>query len=162
MTKLAFVTMFTAICFYSPAQQSSMSSAAQKNLATARAVAKMFVSGDYSKVGDYIAADAVDHAGMQGDVKGLDSIKANFNQINTMMGNFKNEVVREVADDEYVFQWLKETATAKKDGMGMKAGQTSTMNAIEVSRFSNGKIVEHWTFVDMADAMKMMGPNMKQ
>jgi predicted SnoaL-like aldol condensation-catalyzing enzyme len=122
----------------------------------------MFVSGDYSKAGDYIAADAVDHAGMQGDVKGLDSIKANFNQISSMMGNFKNEVVREVADDEYVFQWLKETATAKKDGMGMKAGQTSTMNAMEVSRFSNGKIVEHWTFVNMADAMKMMGPNMKQ
>ena len=113
---------------------------------------------DYSKAGDYIAADAVDHAGMQGDVKGLDNIKANFSQMSTMMGNFKNETVRELADDEYVFQWLKETATAKTDGMGMKAGQTSTMNAIEVSRFSNGKIVEHWSFVNMADAMKMMGP----
>ena len=162
MKKFAFVTMFVAICLCASAQKSSMSSTAQKNLATARAVAKMFESNDYSKAGDYIAADAVDHAGMQGDVKGLDSIKASFNQMSTMMGNFKNETVREVADDEYVFQWLKETSTAKTDVMGMKAGQTSTMNAVEVSRFSNGKIVEHWSFVNMADAMKMMGPNMKQ
>jgi predicted ester cyclase len=162
MKRLAFVTMFAAICICSFAQKSSMSSTAQKNLATARAVAKMFESGDYSKAGDYIAADAVDHAGMQGDVKGLDSIKAMFNQVSTMMGNFKNETVHELADDEYVFQWMKETSTAKTDAMGMKAGQTVTMSAIEVTRFSNGKIVEHWTFVNMADAMKMMGPNTKQ
>ncbi|MFL5808197.1 MAG: ester cyclase [Flavisolibacter sp.] len=162
MKKLVFAAMFVAVSCCSYGQKSSMSSTAQKNLATARAVAKMFETGDYSKVGDYIATDAVDHAGMQGDVKGLDSIKANFNQMGAMMGNFKNEVIREVADDEYTFQWLKETSTAKTDAMGMKAGQTVTMNAVEVSRFSNGKIAEHWTFVNWSDAMKMMQPGMKQ
>jgi len=162
MKKLVFVAMFATICFCTYGQKSSMNSTAQKNLATARAVAKMFESGDYSKAGDYIAADAVDHAGMQGDVKGLDSIKAMFNQMSTMMGNFKNETVRELADDEYVFQWMKETSTAKTDVMGMKAGQTVTMNAVEVTRFSNGKIAEHWSFMNMADAMKMMQPTMKQ
>jgi len=162
MKKLVFAVMFGAICCCSHGQQSAMSSTAQKNLTSARAVVKMFEAGDYSKAGDYIATDAVDHAGMQGDIKGLDGIKANFNQMSTMMGNFKNEVVRELADDEYVFQWLKETSTAKTDAMGMKAGQTMTMNAIEVSRFSNGKIIEHWSFVNWNDAMKMMQPNMKQ
>jgi len=161
MKKLVFVATLTAICCCSYSQQSSMSSAAQKNLASARAVVKMFESGDYNKAGDYIATDAVDHSGMQGDVKGLDSIKANFSKMSTMMGNFKNETVHELADDNYVFQWLKETSTAKTDAMGMKAGQTMTMNAIEVSRFSNGKIVEHWSFVNWTDAMKMMQPNMK-
>ena len=160
MKKLVFATMFAVICFCSYGQKSSMSSTAQKNLASARAVVKMFESGDYSKMGDYIGADAIDHSGM-GDVKGLDSIKARFNQMSAMMGNFKNELIRELADDEYVFQWLKETSTAKADAMGMKAGQTMTMDAIEVSRFSNGKIVEHWSFLNAADAMKMMQPNMK-
>jgi predicted ester cyclase len=162
MKKIVFATMLATICFYSYGQKSSMSSTALKNLATARAVAKMFESGDYSKAGDYIAVDAVDHAGMQGDVKGLDSIKAMFNQVSSMMGNFKNEIIHELADDEYVFQWMKETSTAKVDAMGMKAGQTVTMSAIEVTRFNNGKIAEHWTFVNMADAMQMMQPNMKQ
>ena len=162
MKKLVFAIVFAVICLCSDGQKSSMSSTAQKNLASAKAVVKMFESGDYSNIGDYIAADAVDHSGMQGEVKGLDSIKAMFNQVSTMMGNFKNDVVRELADDEYVFQWMKETSTAKKDAMGMKAGQTVTMDAIEVTRFSNGKIVEHWTFMNAADAMKMMQPNMKQ
>ena len=68
--------------------------------------------------------------------------------------------MREVADDEYVFQWMKETSTAKMDAMGMKAGQTATYEAVEVTRFSNGKIVEHWSFINPANAMKMMQPNM--
>jgi predicted SnoaL-like aldol condensation-catalyzing enzyme len=160
MKKLVFATTLAVICFCSYGQKSSMSSTAQKNLASARAVVKMFESGDFSKMGDYIAADAVDHSEM-GEVKGLDSIRARFNQMSTMMGSFKNEPVRELADDEYVFQWLKETSTAKTDAMGMKAGQTMTMDAIEVSRFSNGKIVEHWSFLNAADAMKMMQSNMK-
>ena len=134
-----------------------MSPKAKKNLEAARAVAKMFESGDWSKVGDYIAADAVDHAGMNGDVRGLDSIKAALSQMAAMMSDMKNEAVKEIADDDYVFQWLKETATMKVDAMGMKAGSKNTYDMIEVSRFANGKIVEHWSFMNMNDLGKMMG-----
>lgn len=134
-----------------------MSDRAKKNLEAANAVDKMFESGDWSKAGDYIAADGVDHAGMKGDVVGLDNIKANFNEMGKMMGNFKNVTVKEFADDDYVFQWMKETSTMKVDGMGMKAGQTTTMDAIEVSKFNkDGKASEHWSFINMSDMMKMM------
>ena len=73
---------------------SSTTSEEQKNLETARAIAKMFEAADWSKTSDYIAADAVDHAGMGGDVKGADSIKAYYTRMGTMMGNFKNDVER--------------------------------------------------------------------
>ena len=70
---------------------------------------------------------------------------------------FKNELVKEFADDDYVFQWMKETMTMKVDAMGMKAGSTHTMNAIEVSKFNkDSKATDHWTFVDWNDMMKMM------
>lgn len=156
MKKLFFAAFFTVICLYGIGQQASMSTTAQKNLAAARSVVKMFESGDFSNIGDYIAIDAVDHSGM-GEIKGLDSIKAMLTQVNTVMGDFKHEIIHELADDEYVFQWMNQTSTAKTDAMGMKAGQTITMNIIEVTRFSNGKIVEHWSFLNAADAMKMMG-----
>ena len=134
-----------------------MSDRAKKNLEACNAINKMFEAGDWSKIGDYITTDAVDHAGMNGDIKGLDSIKANFDKMGAMMGNFKNEVVKEMADDDYVFQWMKETMTMKVDGMGMKAGETHTMSAIEVSKFNkDGKATDHWTFVDWNDMMKMM------
>ena len=136
-----------------------MSEKAKKNLETSRSVAKMFEAGDWSKTGDYVAADATDHGGMKGDVKGLDNIKASFDDMGKMMGDFKNETVREWADDDYTVQWMKESATCKVDDpmMGMKAGTRTSMNSIHVSKFNaDSKITEHWYFLDVADVMKMM------
>ena len=152
-----FVILFVVFCTSCSNQQSGMSDRAKKNLETATAVAKMFESHDWSKTGDYIAADAVDHSGPRGEVKGLDNIKAEFNEFGNSMSDMKNEVVKEVADDEYVFQWMKESWTQTKDEMGMKAGSKMNMDAIEVSKFnSEGKVTDHWSFISMNDMMKMM------
>ena len=138
--------------------EGGMSDAAKKNKDANDAILKMFETGDYSKAGDYIAKDAVDHAGPKGDLVGLDSTKAYFNQMTTMMTNVKNEVVKTPADDEYVMAWVKGTATAKNDipEWGMKAGQSHTGNSVEVARFKDGKAVEHWSFTDAAEMMQMM------
>ena len=136
-----------------------MSDKAKKNLETATSIMKMIETGDHSKIGDYIAADGVDHSGPTGEVKGLDSIKAEFDGLNKMMSDFKYEVVKELADDDYVFQWGKESWTMKTDGMGMKAGDKSSADVIEVSKFNNdGKNSDHWSFISMSDMMKMMPP----
>ncbi len=135
-----------------------MSDKAKKNLAAAQAVAKMFESGDYSKVGDYIANDCIEHSDM-GDIKGLDSIKAEFAKYSKTMSEMKNEVVKELADDDYVSQWLNESGKMNVDEMSLKAGQAYTFAAIEVSKFNaDGKVTEHWTFMNPADIMKMMAP----
>jgi predicted ester cyclase len=162
MKKLLVPLILGLTCFcLSCKQESGMSDKAKKNLETSEAVAKMFESGDWSKVGDYIAADAVDHAGMKGDVVGLDSIKASFVQMAGMMSDMKNETVKELADDDYVFQWLKESWTVKTSEMGLPAGSKQTMNTIEVSKFNAaGKISDHWGFVSFKDMMKMMQPSM--
>lgn len=145
-------------CNSSTAGDGGMSETEKKNLETARAVAKMFEAGDWSKSGDYIAADAVDHSGMTGDVKGLDAIKANFNQMGNMMTDFKNETIQEAANGDYVYQWMNQASTMKVDDPMMgKAGSRNTANSIEVSRFNkDNKIVEHWSFISWNDVMKMM------
>lgn len=138
-------------------QQAGMSDRARKNLETATAIAKMFESHDWSKVGDYIAADAVDHSGPRGEVKGLDNIKAEFQEFGNTMSDMKNEVVKELADDDYAFQWMKESWTLTKDDMGMKAGSKMNTDAIEVSKFNaDGKVTDHWSFISVNDMMKMM------
>jgi hypothetical protein len=53
-----------------------MSATAKKNKEVNTAIMKAYESGDLSKMGDYIAADAVDHGGDTGEIKGLDSIVA--------------------------------------------------------------------------------------
>src|SRR5438477_11159634 len=124
-----FLTGFIVVSCNNSAAGGGMSDAEKKNLEAAQGVAKMFESGDFSKASDYIATDAVDHAGMTGDVKGLDSIKASFAKMGMMMGDFKNEVVQEVASGDYVFQWIKESATMKMDDPMMgKAGTRNSFN----------------------------------
>lgn len=165
MKKFLFIATAGAVCLLSACsgkkgEAGGMSDKAKKNLDNANAIAKMFESNDWSKAGDYIATDAVDHASMDGkDINGLDAIKANFDNMGKSMGNFKNEMVKSMADDDYVFQWMKETATSKVDDpmMHTKAGQTMTMSAIEVSKFNkDSKVVEHWSFIDWKQMMDMM------
>lgn len=68
----------------------------------------------------------------------------------------KTEKVREVADEDYVYSWMRYSGTS--DGsMGMPKGPYD-MESIEVSKYKDGKAVEHWAFMEMQDMMKMMPP----
>jgi predicted ester cyclase len=133
-----------------------MSAAAKKNLEVNTAISKAYVAGDFSKMGDYIAADAVDHGGEMGDVKGVEKIVEQMKAYSAMMKDVKMEVVKEMADDEYVMSWAKFSGTLTQDGMGKKAGEKISMTSIDVSKFKDGKAVEHWVFMDGAEVNKMM------
>ena len=102
--------------------EGGMSATAKKNLDAMHGVQKAFDTKDFSKLGDYIAEDGIDHAGQTGDIKGLAAMKAEFEKMSAMNENAKSEIIKELADDEYVMSWLRFTGTMKTDGNGMKAG----------------------------------------
>ena len=140
-------------------EKANTSEKVKKNLETNQAVMKMFESGDFSKLDSFIAVDAVDHSGPTGEVKGIDSIRAMFQYFASTMSDTKIQVVKEMADDDYVMSWIKQSWTAKKDDpmMNMKAGDKGNMESIEVTKYNaEGKVTDHWGFVSMADMMKMM------
>lgn len=152
-----FLCMIGCLFFFSCSNNTGgMSEKAKKNLDNARAIAKSFETKDISKLDDYIATDAVDHASPGQPTQGLENIKKMFTQMQGTMSNSKMEVVRELADDDYVFQWMKESWTQTQEAMGMKPGDYS-VNMIEVSKFNaDSKVTEHWSFGDVNDMMKMM------
>ena len=166
MKKLAFIFSAVITCFLiscNDASKGGTSDRAQKNLENNKAVGKLFEGGDFSKLGDYVADDAVDHATPTGDVKGLDSLKALFTQYAGMASDMKSDVVAASADDNYSFVWYKQSWTAKMDDpmMGLKAGQRGSMESVEVCRHNaDSKIAEHWSFMSMAEMMKMMPQSM--
>lgn len=134
-----------------------MSDTAKKNLEAMHGITNCFDSKDFSKLGDYIAEDGIDHAGQQGDIKGLANMKAEFTKMVAAYEGSKTEVIKEMADDEYSMTWQRYTGTMKMDQDGMKAGDKFDMSAIEVAKFKDGKAVEHWTFMQPSDMAKMMG-----
>ncbi|MBD0331099.1 MAG: ester cyclase [Chitinophagaceae bacterium] len=134
-------------------------SQAQKNIKASDVVAKAFETGDVSGIDSVVAEDFVDHTD-QGDKKGRDSLKAMVNFVHSNFKDMKMEKVHELADGDYVYTRMRYTGTS--DGtMGMPKGPYD-MHAIEVTKFRNGKAVEHWAFMDMQSMAKMMTqqPNM--
>ena len=129
-------------------------SMAEKNLAASRIVDDAFMTGDTSKINDAVASDFVDHTD-KGEAN-RDSLKAMVLMTHKEFPDMKMEVVKELADDEYVFSLIRMTGTSNGQ-MGMPKGPYD-MKAIEVVRFKDGKGVEHWSYMQPADVMKMMPP----
>ena len=136
------------------AETKEESSAAKKNLEASHIVTKAFDTGDPGMIDSVVASDFVDHTD-KGDMN-RDSLKAMIVAWKADSKDSKTEIIKELADDDYVFSWLRFTGTTSGT-MGMPAGPYD-MNSIEVVRFKDGKAVEHWGFMQLADMMKMMGP----
>ena len=129
-----------------------MSDAAKKNLASSHIVSDAFMSGDVSKIDDAVAPDFVDHTDM-GD-KGRDSLKSMITNMKKTMGDMKMTLIKEVADDDYVFSEMEFTGTSNGE-MGMPKGPYD-VHGIEVVKFKDGKAIEHWEYERNDDVMKMM------
>ena len=160
MKKLFFIlTIVSGTGLLSCTSESGgMSATAKKNKEVNDAIMKAYEAGDYSKIGDYITADAADHGGWTGEVQGLDNIVEDMKKFHEQMQVMKSERIRTMADDEYVMVWSKLSANAKTDMLGIKAGQPFSMTRLDVSKFKDGKAVEHWIYVDPKDVMQFMSP----
>jgi predicted SnoaL-like aldol condensation-catalyzing enzyme len=127
----------------------------QKNLAANDVIMKAFQTGDVIGIDSVVSDDFIDHTD-RGDMKGRDSLKAMITFMHANMKDMKMEKVREVADEDFIYSWMRYTGTS--DGtMGMPMGPYD-MQAVELSKYKDGKAVEHWAFMEMQDVMEMMAP----
>lgn len=150
MRNLFILSCIAACSFLISCSGGGMSATAKKNKEVNDAITKSYEAGDFSKMADYIAADAVDHAGESGDIKGLDNIVAEMKKYRAQMPDMKSTMTRSMADDEYVFTW--------STGSGTMNGKKVTMTSVDVAKFKDGKAVEHWIYMDPKDMAMMMQP----
>lgn len=163
MKKILFIGCVGLLCAFTSCNNSSTPATSdnsdsskaegQKNLAASDVVMKSFQTGDVSGLDSVIADDFVDHTD-RGDKKGKDSLKAMVMFVHANFKDMKFDKIRDVADGDYVYSWITYSGTS--DGtMGMPKGPYK-MGDIELSRFKDGKAVEHWSFMDAQDMAKMM------
>ena len=137
------------------------SSTGDKNIAAVHAINEAITSGDVSKLDQYIATDGVDHSGDHGEVKGIDSIKAELRQMHDTYKDLKLESVQDAANKDYVFSLTRFRGTNTVASMGAPAGTHFDMTSVGVTKFgSDGKATDHWLYMSMENAMKMMGGSM--
>lgn len=149
------VAMFTLLsCNNNKDGHDGMSDRAKKNLEAMHTINKAFASGDVSAIDSVVDASFVDHY-PEGD-KNRDSLKVFIPMMKAADPTMKMEVVQELTNDEFVAGWYHWTGTGN-GSMGMPVGPYD-MKAIELARFNDeGKAIEHWSFMEMRDVMKMMG-----
>lgn len=158
--KKVFIALFAGMVFFyiscneTKHEAGGMSEQQQKNIEASRTVVKAFETGDVSMIDSVIAEDFVDHTD-RGDKIGRDSLKAMVNFVRANFKDMKVETISETADKDYVFHWLRYTGTSDGTG-GMPAGPYD-LRVMEISRFRDGKAVEHWGYMDVVEAMKMYG-----
>ena len=122
------------------------SATTKKNLEVNAAIGKRFETGDFSKIGDYLAEDFVDYAGMTGPVKGIEANKS----LTEMMANMDSS--KSMMSHSGWRWWNRlfyggNVGNLQKDMMGMKAGQKVEGKSIEVTKFKDGKAIAHWTYM---------------
>ena len=123
----------------------------QKNVQASQMVSKAFETGDVSNIDSAVASDFVDHTD-RGD-KNRDSLKSMIKMVHATNKDMKMDLIKELADEEYVFSLMRFRGTS--DGSMMPAGPYD-MQAMEVSKFKDGKAIEHWEYMQPAEMMKMM------
>jgi len=148
-----------------PATDTSGTSKADEYLAKNRIVYKAIETGDAPALDSLIASDAVDHQGPNGmDVKGHDSVKHMLADIHNHFKDPKFEVIEAATNDDYIFTLARVSGTTADSSMGIPAGTKMDEKGVDVVKIKDGKMVEHWGYVDAAKMMKRMSepPPMKK
>src|SRR5687767_11520884 len=83
----------------------------QKNIAASNVISKAFETGDVSGIDSVVSDDFIDHTA-EGDMKGRDSLKASIRFIHSTFKDMKMEKIRKIADDDYVFSWMRYSGTS--------------------------------------------------
>ncbi len=160
MKKLLFAGIVAMICFISCEQKSTTASNnnAERNTERNKMVYSAMETGDVSKLDSFIDKDIVDH-GNGGEIKGIDSLKAMFANMHNHMSGLKFDLVSDAtsADGKYHFAWFKMKGTCTDGSMGMPAGTKMDMSGVDVVRIKDDKAVEHWSYADPVEMMKMHG-----
>lgn len=165
---LATILAFTIFACNNPgspsvdttSKNSSSDSTLQQNLEKNRSVYKAIENGDSATIKSLISDDAVDHQGPNGhELKG-DEIVHMLTDMHNHVKGLSFDIVTDAARGDYVFTMLNVKGTATDNTMGMKPGSSMDSKQVDVIKIKDGKMVEHWGFLDWQDVMKMGQPPM--
>ncbi|HLF29271.1 MAG TPA: ester cyclase [Anaerolineae bacterium] len=124
---------------------------------TLRLFDEEFNQGNPAVADEIIAADYIDHSALPAPAPGREGFKKRAEMLRAGLdpkitfGNFLAE------GDLVSFTWTM-NGTHRGVFAGMPpTGKAVTVNGINVERFADGKIVEHWSQFDMVGVLRQIG-----
>ena len=120
---------------------------------------ELWSRGNLAVADEIIAPDYERHdPGDPFPAKGPEDVKRIVQMLRSMLPDFHIEVEAMIAEGDFVVSRYTATATDTVGYMGMPAtGKAIRTPAIQIFRFSNGKIVESWAARDDLGTLKQLG-----
>jgi predicted ester cyclase len=125
--------------------------------AVRRLLTEGFGGGDLKVVDDYVAADFEEHQnGAQGH--GPEAVKRVITGLHDSLSEMHMDIQSIVADGDIVWTRVRAQGVNTKPIMGRPAtGKSMAIDVIDVIRFSDGKMVEHWGVADRLGMLQQLG-----
>jgi len=159
MRKIFFIVILVSFGITSCKNEATpvKNSVIETNLANNQKVYKAFETGDRAVLDSFISNEAVDHSGPNGTtISSGDSIKTMLADMHNHVKDLSFTIISAAANEEYIFTYSQMKGTATDSAWGMAPGTKIDQKAVDVVRVKDGKMVEHWGFVDQNEMMKQM------
>ncbi len=109
-------------------------------------------------IDELVAADSVDHALPPGLPQGREGAKAFTGMYLSAFPDTKMTIEDIITEGDKVVTRWRATGTHTGELMGIPAtGKQVTVTGLDINRYSNGKIVEHWGEFDQMGMMQQLG-----
>jgi predicted ester cyclase len=131
----------------------------QENKASAtRFLEEVINRGNVSVIDELSGANFVDHQAPPGVPPTIEGFKAWITMFRAAFPDLHYTLEDSIAEGDRVVQRTTAHGTMKGDFMRMPAsGKSATWSEIHITRFENGKTVEHWGVVDQLGMLAQLG-----
>ena len=128
------------------------------NTAAQEAFGEAVNTGNLDAFSDLVAADCVDHDPAPGQVPGPEGYRAFFGDMRAAFPDLTVAVETVLADDDQVAFAYTLSGTQTGPFQGHPAtGRTFQVRGLQISRFSDGKLVERWGSTDEKSMLSQLG-----
>jgi steroid delta-isomerase-like uncharacterized protein len=131
----------------------------QENQANARRFLEEVVNrGNVAVIDELSSPNFVDHTAPPGVPAGNEGFKVFITMFRAAFPDLRYTIDDEIAQGDKVVERVTASGTMKGDFQGMPAsGKTATWSEIHITRFENGKAVEHWGIADQLGMLAQLG-----
>lgn len=154
----AILTIGAILVFAMPVRSQDNIEAVKKKIMEAYEV---FNANDQARFGEFIDENITDHIPFSPDQRpGLAGIRDIFNIMYTAFPDMKQTVEEVVIspDGSKAAVLVRSTGTNKGEFMGMKPTNNQfDVLGCDILYFKNGKVTDHWGFIDNDSFMKQLG-----
>jgi steroid delta-isomerase-like uncharacterized protein len=113
---------------------------------------------DFDIIDELVAPDSVEHEEIPGIPSGREGMRQGFQMLHTAFPDLQIVVHDLLADEDKVVARLEFTGSHQGEFMGIPAtSKEVAFNVIDIFRFAENKVVEHWGVTDMMALLNQLG-----